>query len=138
MALFNIQHKRSTSTGTQPAQGALATGEIGVNIADLQMFVGDSSGVALKIGGTDVAASLDFTTASGASQSISVTGFKMNFKKADGTETTYNIFQQMMLFSLFQGHFISKANYELHTHSHSQAITWDNHTGETVSTGVPN
>ena len=133
MALFNIQHKRSTSTGTTPANGALSVGEIGVNIADLQMFVGDSSGVALKIGGTDVAASLDFTKADGTAQSISVVGFKMNFKKADGTETTYNIFQQMMLFSLFQGHFISKANHQIHTHSHG--ITWDDDGG---ITGVPN
>ncbi len=133
MALFNIQHKRSTTTGTTPANGVLAVGEIGVNISDLQMFVGNSSGVALKIGGTDVAASLDFTKADGTAQSISVVGFKMNFKKADGTLTTYNIFQQMMLFSLFQGHFISKSNYQTHTHP----ITWDDDAGS-GNTGVPN
>ena len=133
-----LQHKRSTTSGSTPANGALSTGEIGINLADLKMWVGDASGVAQKIGGEDVAATLDFTTAGGALQGISVTGFKMNFTKADGTLTTYNIFQQMMLFSLFQGHFISKANYVAHTHSHSQTITWDNHTGESVTTGVPN
>ena len=128
-----IQHKRSTTSGDTPANGDLATGEIGINLADLKMWVGDASGVAQKIGGEDVAATLDFTKADGTVGGISVTGFKMNFKKGDGTLTTYNIFQQMMLFSLFQGHFISKANYQVHTHP----ITWDDDAGS-GNTGVPN
>ena len=129
----SLQHKRSTTSGDTPANGDLATGEIGINLADLKMWVGDASGVAQKIGGEDVAATLDFTKADGTVGGISVTGFKMNFKKADGTHTTYNIFQQMMLFSLFQGHFISKANYQVHTHP----ITWDDDAGS-GNTGVPN
>ncbi len=128
-----IQHKRSTTSGDTPANGDLSTGEIGINLADLKMWVGDASGVAQKIGGEDVAATLDFTKADGTVGGISVTGFKMNFKKANGTLTTYNIFQQMMLFSLFQGHFISKANYQTHTHP----ITWDDDAGS-GNTGVPN
>ena len=129
----SLQHKRSTTSGDTPANGDLATGEIGINLADLKMWVGDASGVAQKIGGEDVAATLDFTKADGTVGGISVTGFKMNFKKANGTLTTYNIFQQMMLFSLFQGHFISKANYQAHTHP----ITWDDDAGS-GNTGVPN
>ncbi len=129
----SLQHKRSTTSGDTPANGDLATGEIGINLADLKMWVGDASGVAQKIGGEDVAATLDFTKADGTVGGISVTGFKMNFKKGDGTLTTYNIFQQMMLFSLFQGHFISKANYQVHTHP----ITWDDDAGS-GNTGVPN
>ena len=129
----SLQHKRSTTSGDTPANGDLATGEIGINLADLKMWVGDASGVAQKIGGEDVAATLDFTKADGTVGGISVTGFKMNFKKANGTLTTYNIFQQMMLFSLFQGHFISKANYQVHTHP----ITWDDDAGS-GNTGVPN
>ena len=129
----SLQHKRSTTSGDTPANGDLATGEIGINLADLKMWVGDASGVAQKIGGEDVAATLDFTKADGTVGGISVTGFKMNFKKANGTLTTYNIIQQMMLFSLFQGHFISKANYQVHTHP----ITWDDDAGS-GNTGVPN
>ena len=129
----SLQHKRSTTSGDTPANGDLATGEIGINLADLKMWVGDASGVAQKIGGEDVAATLDFTKADGTVGGISITGFKMNFKKGDGTLTTYNIFQQMMLFSLFQGHFISKANYQTHTHP----ITWDDDAGS-GNTGVPN
>ena len=129
----SLQHKRSTTSGDTPANGDLATGEIGINLADLKMWVGDASGVAQKIGGEDVAATLDFTKADGTVGGISITGFKMNFKKGDGTLTTYNIFQQMMLFSLFQGHFISKANYQVHTHP----ITWDDDAGS-GNTGVPN
>ena len=128
-----IQHKRSTSSGTTPSNGDLSTGEIGINLADLKMWVGDASGVARKIGGEDVAATLDFTKADGSVGGISITGFKMSFKKANGTLTTYNIFQQMMLFSLFQGHFISKSNYNVHTHG----ITWDDDAGS-GNTGVPN
>ena len=129
----SLQHKRSTTSGDTPANGDLATGEIGINLADRKMWGGDASGVAQKIGGEDVAATLDFTKADGTVGGISVTGFKMNFKKGDGTLTTYNIFQQMMLFSLFQGHFISKANYQAHTHP----ITWDDDAGS-GNTGVPN
>ena len=138
MAQLNIQHHRSTTTGSVPTAGNLQQGEIALNLADLRIFTKDHNNQIQRIGGEDVAATLDFTKSNGTLQGISVTGFKMNFTKADGTLTTYNIFQQMMLFSLFQGHFISKANYVTHTHSHSQAITWDNHTGESVTTGAPN
>ena len=138
MAQLNIQHHRSPTAGNVPAAVDLNQGEIAINLADLRMFTKDHNDSIQRIGGEDVVATLDFTKANGTVQGITVTGFKMNFTKADGTLTTYNIFQQMMLFSLFQGHFISKANYIAHTRSHSQAITWDNHTGETVTTGTPN
>ena len=128
-----IQHKRSQTTGDQPTATEISTGEIALNLADLRMFTKDHNGAIQRIGGEDVAATLDFTKADGTVGGISVTGFKMNFKKADGTQTTYNIFQQMMLFSLFQGHFISKANYQVHTHP----ITWDDDAGS-GNTGVPN
>ena len=128
-----IQHKRSQTTGDTPTASDIAQGEIALNLADLRMFTKDHNGVIQRIGGEDVAATLDFTKADGTVGGISVTGFKMNFKKADGTQTTYNIFQQMMLFSLFQGHFISKANYQVHTHP----ITWDDDAGS-GNTGVPN
>ena len=128
-----IQHKRSQTTGDQPTASEISTGEIALNLADLRMFTRDHNDVIQRIGGEDVAATLDFTKADGTVGGISVTGFKMNFKKADGTQTTYNIFQQMMLFSLFQGHFISKANYQVHTHP----ITWDDDAGS-GNTGVPN
>ena len=128
-----IQHKRSQTTGDQPTASEISTGEIALNLADLRMFTKDHNGTIQRIGGEDVAATLDFTKADGTVGGISVTGFKMNFKKADGTQTTYNIFQQMMLFSLFQGHFISKANYQVHTHP----ITWDDDAGS-GNTGVPN
>ena len=77
----SLQHKRSTTSGDTPANGDLATGEIGINLADLKMWVGDASGVAQKIGGEDVAATLDFTKADGTVGGISVTGFKMNLRK---------------------------------------------------------
>ena len=128
-----IQHKRSQSSGDQPTASEISTGEIALNLADLRMFTKDHNGAIQRIGGEDVAATLEFTKADGTVGGISVTGFKMNFKKADGTQTTYNIFQQMMLFSLFQGHFISKANYQVHTHP----ITWDYDAGS-GNTGVPN
>ena len=128
-----IQHKRSQTTGDQPTVSEISVGEIALNLADLRMFTRDHNDVIQRIGGEDVAATLDFTKADGTVGGISVTGFKMNFKKADGTQTTYNIFQQMMLFSLFQGHFISKANYQVHTHP----ITWDDDAGS-GNTGVPN
>ena len=128
-----IQHKRSQTTGDQPTASEISTGEIALNLADLRMFTKDHNGTIQRIGGEDVAATLDFTKADGTVGGISVTGFKMNFKKADGTQTTYNIFQQMMLFSLFQGHFISKANCQVHTHP----ITWDDDAWA-GNTGVPN
>jgi len=128
-----IQHKRSQTTGDTPTTSDIAVGEIALNLADLRMFTRDHNNAIQRIGGEDVAATLDFTKADGTVGGISVTGFKMNFKKANGTLTTYNIFQQMMLFSLFQGHFISKTNYQTHTHP----ITWDDDAGS-GNTGVPN
>ena len=128
-----IQHKRSQTTGDAPSASDIAQGEIALNLADLRLFTKDHNNAIQRIGGEDVAATLDFTKADGTVGGISVTGFKMNFKKANGTLTTYNIFQQMMLFSLFQGHFISKANYQAHTHP----ITWDDDAGS-GNTGVPN
>ena len=120
-----IQHKRSQTTGDQPTATEIAQGEIALNLADLRMFTKDHNGAIKRIGGEDVAATLDLTVgqgsvtngtgtranvpAEGTLRGISVTGFKMNFTKADGTATTYNIFNQMMLFSLFQGHFVSNS-----------------------------
>jgi len=140
-----IQHKRSQTTGSQPTVSDIAVGEIALNLADLRMFTRDHNDVIKRIGGEDVTATLDFTKADGTVGGISVTGFKMNFKKADGTLTTYNIFQQMMLFSLFQGHFVSKTIFNAHDHNVSREITFDNDVslpanpnGTTITTGFPN
>ena len=147
-----IQHKRSQTTGDAPTTSDIAQGEIAINLADLRMFTRDHNDAIQRIGGEDVVATLDFTKADNTLQGISVTGFKMNFKKADGTLTTFNIFQQMMLFSLFQGHFVSRAVFNAHqtafnTHNHnvSREITFDNDVslptnpnGTTITTGVPN
>ena len=140
-----IQHKRSQTTGEAPSASDLAQGEIALNLADLRLFTKDHNNAIQRIGGEDVAATLDFTKADGTVGGISVTGFKMNFKKADGTLTTYNIFQQMMLFSLFQGHFVSQSIFNTHNHNVSREITFDNDVslpanpnGTTITTGVPN
>ena len=102
------------------------------------MFTKDHNNAIQRIGGEDVAATLDFTKADGTVGGISVTGFKMNFKKANGTLTTFNIFQQMMLFSLFQGHFVSRAVFNAHQHtSTSQVVTFDNDTAPSTTTSVP-
>ena len=144
MAL-HIQHKRSQTTGDQPTASEIEVGEIAINLADLRMFTRDHNDAIQRIGGEDVAATLDFTKADNTLQGISVTGFKMNFKKADGTLTTFNIFQQMMLFSLFQGHFVSRAVFNAHNHNVSREITFDNDVslpanpnGTTITTGIPN
>ena len=137
MAL-HIQHKRSQTTGDQPTASEIEVGEIAINLADLRMFTRDHNDAIQRIGGEDVAATLDFTKADNTLQGISVTGFKMNFKKADGTLTTFNIFQQMMLFSLFQGHFVSRAVFNTHQHtSTSQVVTFDNDTAPSTTTSVP-
>ena len=133
MAL-TIQHKRSQTTGDAPTASDIAQGEIALNLADLRMFTKDHNNAIQRIGGEDVVATLDFTKADNTLQGISVTGFKMNFKKADGTLTTFNIFQQMMLFSLFQGHFVSRAVFNTHQHTETQTITFDNDT--TVPSGT--
>ena len=149
-----IQHKRSQTTGDAPGVNDIAQGEIALNLADLRMFTKDHNGAIKRIGGEDVVATLDMTVgqgsvtngtgtranvpAEGTLKGITVTGFKMNFTKADGTLTTYNIFQQMMLFSLFQGHFVSKSVFNSHNHNLPQAITFDNDVGETAISGVPN
>ena len=137
MAL-HIQHKRSQTTGDQPTASEIEVGEIAINLADLRMFTRDHNDAIQRIGGEDVAATLDFTKADNTLQGISVTGFKMDFKKADGTLTTFNIFQQMMLFSLFQGHFVSRAVFNTHQHtSTSQVVTFDNDTAPSTTTSVP-
>ena len=140
-----IQHKRSQTTDDAPSASDLAQGEIALNLADLRLFTKDHNNAIQRIGGEDVAATLDFTKADGTVGGISVTGFKMNFKKADGTLTTYNIFQQMMLFSLFQGHFVSKSIFNAHNHTISREVTFDNDVslpsnpnGTTITTDVPN
>ena len=145
MAQLNIQHHRSGTAGNVPAANDIQQGEIAINLADLRMFTKDHNNAIQRIGGEDVAATLDFTKADGTVGGISVTGFKMNFKKADGTLTTYNIFQQMMLFSLFQGHFVSQSIFNTHNHNVSREITFDNDVslptnpnGTTITTGVPN
>ena len=132
-----IQHKRSQTTGDTPTASDIAQGEIALNLADLRLFTKDHNNAIQRIGGEDVAATLDFTKADGTVGGISVTGFKMNFKKADGTLTTYNIFQQMMLFSLFQGHFVSRAVFNTHQHTETQAVTFDNDTTPSGTTSVP-
>ena len=136
MAL-HIQHKRSQTTGDQPTASEIEVGEIAINLADLRMFTRDHNDAIQRIGGEDVAATLDFTKADNTLQGISVTGFKMNFKKANGTLTTFNIFQQMMLFSLFQGHFVSRAVFNTHQHTETQAVTFDNDTVPSGTTSVP-
>ena len=132
-----IQHKRSQTTGDTPTASDIAQGEIALNLADLRLFTKDHNNAIQRIGGEDVAATLDFTKADGTVGGISVTGFKMNFTKADGTATTYNIFQQMMLFSLFQGHFVSRAVFNTHQHTETQAVTFDNDTAPSGTTSVP-
>ena len=133
-----LQHKRNSTTGNAPTASDIAQGEIAINLADLRMFTKDHNNSIQRIGGEDVAATLDFTKADGTLQGISVTGFKMDFKKADGTLTTFNIFQQMMLFSLFQGHFVSRAVFNAHQHtSTSQVVTFDNDTAPSTTTSVP-
>ena len=132
---ITIQHKRSQTTGDQPTVSDIAVGEIALNLADLRMFTRDH--VIKRIGGEDVTATLDFTKADNTLQGISVTGFKMNFKKANGTLTTFNIFQQMMLFSLFQGHFVSKTVFNTHQHTETQTVTFDNDTAPSGTTSVP-
>ena len=137
MAL-TVQHKRSQTTGDAPTASDIAQGEIALNLADLRMFTKDHNNAIQRIGGEDVVATLDFTKADNTLQGISVTGFKMNFKKADGTLTTFNIFQQMMLFSLFQGHFVSRAVFNTHQHTEAQIITFDNDTtAPSGTTSVP-
>ena len=153
MAL-TVQHKRSQTTGDAPTASDIAQGEIALNLADLRMFTKDHNGAIKRIGGEDVVATLDMTVgqgsvtngtgtranvpAEGTLKGITVTGFKMNFTKADGTLTTYNIFQQMMLFSLFQGHFVSRAVFNTHQHTETQTITFDNDTtAPTGTTSVP-
>ena len=132
-----IQHKRSQTTGDTPTASDIAQGEIALNLADLRLFTKDHNNTIQRIGGEDVAATLDFTKADGTVGGISVTGFKMNFTKADGTATTYNIFQQMMLFSLFQGHFVSRSVFNTHQHTETQAVTFDNDTTPSGTTSVP-
>ena len=133
-----LQHKRNSTTGSAPSASDIAQGEIAINLADLRMFTKDHNNAIQRIGGEDVVATLDFTKADNTLQGISVTGFKMDFKKADGTLTTFNIFQQMMLFSLFQGHFVSRAVFNAHQHtSTSQVVTFDNDTAPSTTTSVP-
>ena len=134
---IHIQHKRSQQTGDQPTASEIEVGEIAINLADLRMFTRDHNDAIQRIGGEDVAATLDFTKADNTLQGISVTGFKMDFKKADGTLTTFNIFQQMMLFSLFQGHFVSRAVFNTHQHTETQAVTFDNDTTPAGTTSIP-
>ena len=132
-----IQHKRSQTTGDTPTASDIAQGEIALNLADLRLFTKDHNNAIQRIGGEDVAATLDFTKADGTVGGISVTGFKMNFKKANGTLTTFNIFQQMMLFSLFQGHFVSRSVFNTHQHTETQAVTFDNDTAPAGTTSIP-
>ena len=134
---IHIQHKRSLQTGDLPTASEIEVGEIAINLADLRMFTRDHNDAIRRIGGEDVAATLDYTEADNTLQGISVTGFKMNFKKADGTLTTFNIFQQMMLFSLFQGHFVSRAIFNTHQHTETQTVTFDNDTVPSGTTSVP-
>ena len=134
---IHIQHKRSQQTGDQPTASEIEVGEIAINLADLRMFTKDHNNAIQRIGGEDVVATLDFTKEDGTVGGISVTGFKMDFKKADGTLTTFNIFQQMMLFSLFQGHFVSRAVFNTHQHTETQAITFDNDTAPAGTTSIP-
>lgn len=132
-----LQHKRNSTTGNAPTASDIAQGEIAINLADLRMFTKDHNNQIQRIGGEDVAATLDFTKADGTVGGISVTGFKMNFKKANGTLTTFNIFQQMMLFSLFQGHFVSRSVFNTHQHTETQAVTFDNDTTPAGTTSIP-
>ena len=156
-----IQHKRNSTSGQAPGSTDIEQGEIAINLADLRMFTKDHNGAIKRIGGEDVVATLDMTVgqgsvtngtgtranvpAEGTLKGITVTGFKMNFTKADGTLTTYNIFQQMMLFSLFQGHFVSNSIFNAHNHNVSREVTFDNDVslptnpnGTTITTDVPN
>ena len=60
-----IQHKRNSTTGNAPTASDIAQGEIAINLADLRMFTKDHNNAIQRIGGEDVAATLDFTKADG-------------------------------------------------------------------------
>ena len=128
-----IQHKRSSTAGSQPGASDISVGEIAINLADLKMFTKTASNSIVGIGGEDVVGTIGFTKADGTSGELTVTGFKINFKKADGTDVTYNMFQGMMLFSLFAGTYVTGSHFNTHTHS----ITWDDD-GGTGNSDVPN
>ena len=130
-----IQHKRSSTAGSQPGASDIAVGEIAINLADLKMFTKTAGNSIIEVGGESAVGAIDFTKANGTIGELSVTGFKLDFKKADGTDVTYNIFQQIMLFTLFQGTYVTGAHFNTHTHSHS--ITWDAD-GGTENSDVPN
>ena len=111
-----LQHKRSESAGAAPGTSDLARGEIGINLADLRMYTKDHTDAIKIIGGESVTGDLAFTKGDGTAQSLSVTGFKLNFTKADGTLTNFNLFQPIMMFSLLQGNYVSSSIYNTHTH----------------------
>ena len=62
---IHIQHKRSQQTGDQPLATEIEVGEIALNLADLRMFTKDHNGAIKRIGGEDVAATLDLTVGQG-------------------------------------------------------------------------
>ena len=67
-----IQHKRNSTTGNAPTPSDIAQGEIAINLADLRMFTKDHNNAIQRIGGEDVAATLDFTKADGTLQGLSL------------------------------------------------------------------
>lgn len=46
-----IQIKRSSSAGAQPSSGAIAEGELAVNLADRKLYTKNSGGTVIQVGG---------------------------------------------------------------------------------------
>ena len=105
----------------QPTASDIAQGEIAINLADLRMFTKDHNNAIQRIGGEDVRNYFRFYKwyfwQMGHYRVYQSQGSKWTSRRADGTLTTFNIFQQMMLFSLFQGHFVSRAVFNTHQHT---------------------
>ena len=111
-----IQHKRNQNQGVSPSASDIAQGEIAINLADLRLFTKDHTNAIKQIGGENVTGDLSFTEGDGTAQSLSVTGFKLNFTKADGNLVNFNLFQPIMMFSLLEGNYVSGKIYNSHTH----------------------
>ena len=136
-----IQHKRNQNQGVSPSASDIEQGEIAINLADLRLFTKDHTDAIKQIGGENVTGDLSFTKGDGTNQTLSVTGFKLNFTKSDGTLTNFNLFQPIMMFSLLQGNYVSGSIYNSHTHDFTDAgggtvtVTFDNDTAISVSGG---
>lgn len=46
-----VQHKRSSTAGAQPTAGAIAVGELAINLADRKLYSKTAGGTVVPIGG---------------------------------------------------------------------------------------